>query len=172
VIELSKYTLDTLRNDKEFNLYRGCVDQPSGAATELSAVLSKSPMPAASKALALEYAANNIRFNTVSPAVVNTPMHAKGNYEELAKLQPQARMGEVSDVVDAVLYLQSAPFVTGENIGVDGGVHPTKETIKLGESAMLTYNACAAPSAKAPLERFAFNPGPLGSEEHNQTTKR
>jgi len=99
------------------------VDQPSGAATELLAVLSKSPMPAASKALALEYAANNIRFNTVSPAVVNTPMHAKRNHAELAKLHPLARMGEVSDVVDAVLYLQSATFVTGENIRVDGGVH-------------------------------------------------
>src|SRR5580692_12699111 len=99
------------------------VDQPSGAATELLAVLSKSPMPAASKALALEYAANNIRFNTVSPGVVNTPMHAKGNHAELAKLHPLARMGEVSDVVDAVLYLQSATFVTGENIRVDGGVH-------------------------------------------------
>jgi NAD(P)-dependent dehydrogenase (short-subunit alcohol dehydrogenase family) len=99
------------------------VDQPSGTATELLAVLSKSPMPAASKALALEYAANNIRFNTVSPAVVNTPMHAKANHAELAKLHPLGRMGEVSDVVDAVLYLQSATFVTGENLLVDGGVH-------------------------------------------------
>ena len=99
------------------------VDQPSGAATELLAVLSKSPMPAASKALALEYAANNIRFNTVSPGVVNTPMHAKGNHAELAKLHPLARIGEVSDVVDAVLYLQNATFVTGENIRVDGGIH-------------------------------------------------
>ena len=80
-------------------------------------------MPAASKALALKYAAKNIRFNTVSPAVVNTPMHAKGNHAELAKLHPLARIGEVSDVVDAVLYLQSATFVTGENIRVDGGVH-------------------------------------------------
>ena len=73
-------------------------------------------------ALALEYAANNIRFNTVSPAV-NTPVHAKGNHAELAKLHPLARMGEVSVVVDAVLYLQNATFVTGENIRVDGGVH-------------------------------------------------
>jgi NAD(P)-dependent dehydrogenase (short-subunit alcohol dehydrogenase family) len=99
------------------------VDQPSGAAPALLAVLSKSPMPAASKALALEYAANNIRFNTVSPGVINTPMHAKGNHAALAKLHPLARMGEVSDIVDAVLYLQSATFVTGENIRVDGGVH-------------------------------------------------
>ena len=50
-------------------------------------------------------------------------MHAKGNHAELAKLQSLARMGEVSDVVDAVLYLQNATFVTGENIRVDGGIH-------------------------------------------------
>jgi len=99
------------------------VDQPSGAVTGLLAVLSKSPMPAASKALALEYAANNIRFNTISSAVVNTPMHAKANHAELAKLQPLSRMGEVPDIIDAVLYLQSTTFVTGENIRVDGGVH-------------------------------------------------
>jgi NAD(P)-dependent dehydrogenase (short-subunit alcohol dehydrogenase family) len=99
------------------------VDQPSRTATELLAVLSKSTMPAASKALAMEYAGNNIRFNTVSPAVVNTPMHAKRNHAELAKSHPLARIGEVSDVVDAVLYLQNATFVTGENIRVDGGVH-------------------------------------------------
>ena len=99
------------------------VDQPSSAERALLAVLSKSAMPAASKALALEYAPNNIRFNTVSPGVVNTPMHAKGNHAELAKFHPLGRMGEVSDVVDAVLYLQNATFVTGENIRVDGGIH-------------------------------------------------
>jgi NAD(P)-dependent dehydrogenase (short-subunit alcohol dehydrogenase family) len=73
--------------------------------------------------LALEYAANNIRFNTVSPGVVNTPMHAKGNHAELMKFHRLGRIGEVSDVVDAVLYLQNATFVTGENIRVDGGIH-------------------------------------------------
>jgi NAD(P)-dependent dehydrogenase (short-subunit alcohol dehydrogenase family) len=98
------------------------VDQPSGAAPSLLAVLSKSPMPAASKALALEYAANNIRFNAVSPGVVDTPMHAKGNHAALAKFHPLARMGEVADVGGAVLYLQNATFVTGENIRVDGGI--------------------------------------------------
>jgi NAD(P)-dependent dehydrogenase (short-subunit alcohol dehydrogenase family) len=98
-------------------------DQPSGAAPAVLAVLSKSPMPAVSKALALEYAADNIRFNTVSPGVINTPMHAGGDHAALAKFHPLARMGEISDVADAVLYLQNATFVTGENIRVDGGVH-------------------------------------------------
>jgi len=98
-------------------------DQPSASVHALLAVLSKSPLPSASKALALEYAANNIRFNTVSPGNVNTPMHANDNHEALARFHPLGRMGEVSDVVDAVLYLQKATFVTGENIRVDGGVH-------------------------------------------------
>jgi NAD(P)-dependent dehydrogenase (short-subunit alcohol dehydrogenase family) len=105
------------------NISAVVADQPSGAAPALLAVLSKSPMPAVSKALALEYAPNNIRFNTVSPGVINTPMHANDNHEALAKFHPLARMGEVSDIVEAVLYLQNATFVTGENIRVDGGVH-------------------------------------------------
>ncbi len=98
-------------------------EQPSAAAPAVLAVLSKSPMAAVNKALALEYAAFNIRFNTVSPGIVNTPMHAGQNHAELAKFHPLARMGEVADIVDAVLYLQDATFVTGENIRVDGGVH-------------------------------------------------
>ena len=98
-------------------------EQPSAAAPALLAVLSKSPLPAASKALALEYAANNIRFNTVSPGVINTPMHANDNHEALAKFHPLGGLGEISDIVDAVLYLQNATFVTGENIRIDGGVH-------------------------------------------------
>jgi NAD(P)-dependent dehydrogenase (short-subunit alcohol dehydrogenase family) len=105
------------------NISAVIADQPSGSAPALLAVLSKSPMPAVSKALALEYAANNIRFNTVSPGNINTPMHAKDDHAALAKFHPLLRMGEISDIVDAVLYLQNATFVTGENIRVDGGVH-------------------------------------------------
>ena len=105
------------------NISAAIADQPSGAAPALLAVLSKSPMPAVSKALALEYAADNIRFNTVSPGIINTPMHAKSNHAALAKFHPLGRLGEISDIVDAVLYLQQATFVTGENIRVDGGIH-------------------------------------------------
>jgi NAD(P)-dependent dehydrogenase (short-subunit alcohol dehydrogenase family) len=105
------------------NISAVLADQPSRSVSAVLAVLSKSTMPAVSKALALEYAANNIRFNTVSPGNVNTPMHAKDDHAALAKFHPLARMGEVSDIVDAVLYLQNATFVTGENIRVDGGVH-------------------------------------------------
>jgi len=105
------------------NISAVLADQPSGRAPTLLAVLSKSTMPAVSKALALEYAANNIRFNTVSPGVINTPMHAQDDHAALAKFHPLGRMGEIADVVEAVLYLQNATFVTGENLRVDGGVH-------------------------------------------------
>ncbi len=109
------------------NISAVIADQPSGSVPALLAVLSKSPMPAVSKALALEYAANNIRFNTVSPGNINTPMHAQDDHSALAKWHPLARMGEISDIVDAVLYLQNATFVTGENIRVDGGVHAGRQ---------------------------------------------
>jgi NAD(P)-dependent dehydrogenase (short-subunit alcohol dehydrogenase family) len=105
------------------NISAVVADQPSGSAPALLAVLSKSTMPAVSKALALEYAADNIRFNTVSLGNINTPMHAQDDHAALAKFHPLGRMGEISDVVDAVLYLQNATFVTGENLRVDGGVH-------------------------------------------------
>jgi NAD(P)-dependent dehydrogenase (short-subunit alcohol dehydrogenase family) len=105
------------------NISAALADQPSGAAPALLAVLSKSTMPAVSRALALEYAPNNIRFNTVSPGAVNTPMHASDDHTALGKFHPLGRIAEVSDVVDAVLYLQNATFVTGENIRVDGGFH-------------------------------------------------
>jgi len=109
------------------NISAVLADQPSGSVPALLAVLSKSPMPAVSKALALEYAADNIRFNTVSPGNINTPMHAKDNHAALAKFHPLGRMGEISDIADAVLYLQNATFVTGENIRVDGGVHAGRQ---------------------------------------------
>src|SRR5580704_6920092 len=66
---------------------------------------------------------DNIRFNTVSPGAVNTPMHSNEDHSALARFHPLGRIAEISDIVDAVLYLQNATFVTGENIRVDGGFH-------------------------------------------------
>jgi NAD(P)-dependent dehydrogenase (short-subunit alcohol dehydrogenase family) len=109
------------------NISSVLADQPSGSVPALLAVLSKSTMPAVSKALALEYASSGIRVNTVSPGNVNTPMHANDDHDALRKFHPLGRMAEISDVVEAVLYLQSATFVTGENLRVDGGVHAGRE---------------------------------------------
>jgi NAD(P)-dependent dehydrogenase (short-subunit alcohol dehydrogenase family) len=98
-------------------------DQPLAGAHIALPVLTKSTIPAFSRALAMEYVADGIRFNTISPGVVDTPMHARDNHELLKKLSPAARLVQVSEIVDAMLYLQSAPMVNGENIRIDGGSH-------------------------------------------------
>ncbi|MBR0796260.1 SDR family oxidoreductase [Bradyrhizobium jicamae] len=85
------------------------------------AALTKGGLNAATKSLAIEYASKGIRVNAVAPGAVKTPMHAPEMYDFLAKLHPVGRMGEVQDVVDAVLYLEGAAFTTGEILHVDGG---------------------------------------------------
>ena len=85
------------------------------------ASLTKGGLAAVTRSLATEYAATGIRVNAVSPGVIKTPMHAPETYDGLSTLHPMGRMGETSDVVSAVMYLESAPFVTGEFMHVDGG---------------------------------------------------
>jgi NAD(P)-dependent dehydrogenase (short-subunit alcohol dehydrogenase family) len=99
------------------------VDQPLAGAHSALAVITKSTIPAFSRALAMEYMADGIRANTISPGVVDTPMHANDDHELLKQLSPMRRLVQISDIVDALLYLQSAPLVNGENIRVDGGAH-------------------------------------------------
>jgi NAD(P)-dependent dehydrogenase (short-subunit alcohol dehydrogenase family) len=75
----------------------------------------------ATKALAIEYASHGIRVNAVSPGATKTRIHPVEAHETLQEPSPLGRMGDVSDIVGAVLYLESAPFVTGEILHVDGG---------------------------------------------------
>jgi len=102
------------------------VDQPIAGVPASLPVLTKSTLSAVSRELAIEYAADGIRVNTVSPGIVNTPMHADGDHEALRKLAPLNRIAEPFEIVDAVLFLTSAKFVTGENLRVDGGAHAGK----------------------------------------------
>jgi NAD(P)-dependent dehydrogenase (short-subunit alcohol dehydrogenase family) len=99
------------------------VDQPLAGATISLPVLTKSTIPAFNRALAMEFVADGIRANTISPSVVDTPMHANDDHEILKKLQPIPQLVQISEIVDALLYLQSAPMVNGENIRIDGGAH-------------------------------------------------
>jgi len=99
------------------------VDQPLAGAPISLPVLTKSTIPAFSRALAMEYVADGIRANTISPGVVDTPMHANDDHDVLKKLNPVGRLVQTSEIVDALLYLQSAPMVNGENIRIDGGAH-------------------------------------------------
>ena len=75
------------------------------------------------RGLAVELAKKGIRVNAVAPGVIKTPMHAPATHAALARLHPLGRMGEVNDIVEAVLYLESAGFVTGQTLHVDGGAH-------------------------------------------------
>jgi NAD(P)-dependent dehydrogenase (short-subunit alcohol dehydrogenase family) len=97
------------------------VDQPMTSVPAVLASLTKGALSAATKALAIEYAKTGIRVNAVSPGIIKTPMHAVEAHHALAALHPMGRMGDVSDIVDAVLYLDGASFVTGEILHVDGG---------------------------------------------------
>ncbi|HWX29103.1 MAG TPA: SDR family oxidoreductase [Steroidobacteraceae bacterium] len=97
------------------------VDQPMSSVPAALASLTKGALNAATKALAIEYARTGIRVNAVSPGIIKTPMHPSEAHQGLAALHPMGRMGDVSDIVDAVLYLDSAGFVTGEVLHVDGG---------------------------------------------------
>ncbi|MFM0351980.1 SDR family oxidoreductase [Paraburkholderia nemoris] len=85
------------------------------------ASLTKGGLNAATKSLAIEYAKRGIRANAVSPGIIKSPMHAAETHGALGALHPMGHMGEMSDIVNAILYLDSAPFVTGEILHVDGG---------------------------------------------------
>ncbi|WP_042371899.1 SDR family NAD(P)-dependent oxidoreductase [Streptacidiphilus neutrinimicus] len=97
------------------------VDHAQSAAPALLASLTKGGLQAATKGLAIEYAAQGIRANAVSLGVIDTFPNVDADREALARLHPLGRMGEIRDVVDAVMFLENAPFVTGEILHVDGG---------------------------------------------------
>ncbi len=99
------------------------VDQPIAAVPTGLAGLTKGGLDAVTRSLAIEYAKTGVRVNAVRPGVIKTPMHAPETHDFLAALHPMGRMGEISDIVDAVLYLERAGFVTGELLNVDGGQH-------------------------------------------------
>ncbi|MFD7698287.1 SDR family NAD(P)-dependent oxidoreductase [Streptomyces sp. NPDC059374] len=97
------------------------VDQANSSVNSVLASLTKGGLQSATKALAIEYATRGIRSNAVSLGIIKTPMHSEENHAAFAALHPVGRMGEVSDIVDAVVYLENAHFVTGEILHVDGG---------------------------------------------------
>lgn len=96
-------------------------DQANSSVPSVLANLTKGGINSATKSLAIEYATKGIRVNAVAPGVIKTPMHAPQTHEFLAALHPVKHMGEIRDIVDAVMFLESAGFVTGEILHVDGG---------------------------------------------------
>lgn len=101
-------------------------NQPVAGVSASMALLIKGGLNTITKALAMEYAGEGIRVNAVAPGNIDTPLHKDDDHGFLSAMHPIARMGQPSEVVDAILYLQSAHFVTGEIISVDGGAHAGK----------------------------------------------
>jgi NAD(P)-dependent dehydrogenase (short-subunit alcohol dehydrogenase family) len=108
------------------NISTTLVDQPIAGVRAAVQIMLKGALNAVTRALAVEYAKEGIRVNTVAPGVINTPMHKPETHGVLKGLHPVGRMGEVSEVVDAVLYLTDASFTSGEILHVDGGAHAGK----------------------------------------------
>jgi NAD(P)-dependent dehydrogenase (short-subunit alcohol dehydrogenase family) len=108
------------------NISTSLVDNPIAGANAAVQIMVKGGLNAVTRALALEYAQDGIRVNTVAAGQIATPMHKPETHKALGALHPLGRIGEISEVVDAVLYLTDATFTTGETLHVDGGSHAGK----------------------------------------------
>ena len=94
----------------------------NSAAPSALPALTKGGLAAVTRSLAVEYASRGIRVNAVSPGIIQTPMYPAESYEGLgSQLPPLGRPGQVSDVVDGILFLEYSPYITGELLHIDGG---------------------------------------------------
>jgi NAD(P)-dependent dehydrogenase (short-subunit alcohol dehydrogenase family) len=87
------------------------------------AMITKGGIEAASKNIAMEYARDGIRVNTVAPGIVDTPLHKDHPKDFLKTLSPMNSISSAQEIVDAVVFLTEAPHITGEVLHVDGGAH-------------------------------------------------
>jgi NAD(P)-dependent dehydrogenase (short-subunit alcohol dehydrogenase family) len=113
----------TQRSGHIVNMTTTLVGQPVRGVPSALASLTKGGLDAVTRSLAIEYSDRGIRVNAVAPGIIKTPMHAPETHDFLAGLHPLNRLGDVQEIVEAVLYLESAQFVTGETLHVDGGAH-------------------------------------------------
>jgi len=99
------------------------VDHPISGFTASIPMITKGGIDAISRSLAMEYAKEGIRVNTVAPGIVDTPLHKNDPKEFLQTLSPLGQIAASQDIAEAVFYLTQASQVTGEVLHVDGGAH-------------------------------------------------
>jgi NAD(P)-dependent dehydrogenase (short-subunit alcohol dehydrogenase family) len=103
------------------NVAATIAERPNSAVPAVLTALTKGGVASATRSLALEYAGRGIRVNAVSPGIIQTPLHAPDSYASSAALVPIGRVGQVGDVVQGVLFLEDATYITGEILHIDGG---------------------------------------------------
>jgi NAD(P)-dependent dehydrogenase (short-subunit alcohol dehydrogenase family) len=104
------------------NISTTLADYANSSAPSVLTSLTKGGVASATKSLAIEYASRGIRVNAVSPGIIQTPVHPAESYAGLgAQLPPVGHVGQVRDIVDGILFLESSPFITGEILHIDGG---------------------------------------------------
>jgi NAD(P)-dependent dehydrogenase (short-subunit alcohol dehydrogenase family) len=104
------------------NITTTLADYADSSTPSVLTSLTKGGLASATKSLAVEYASRGIRVNAVSPGIIQTPVHPAESYAGLgAQLPPLGHVGQVRDIVDGVMFLESSPFITGEVLHIDGG---------------------------------------------------
>jgi NAD(P)-dependent dehydrogenase (short-subunit alcohol dehydrogenase family) len=126
VTQLSVKQMLRQKSGSIVNISTTLVGQPVAGASAAVQIMVKGGLDAVTRALAMEYAKDGIRVNTVAAGVINTPMHKPETHEPLKGLSPFGRLGEVKEIVDAVVFLADATYTTGETLHVDGGAHAGK----------------------------------------------
>lgn len=126
VTQLSVKQMLQQKSGSIVNISTTFVDQPVAGAPAALQIMIKGGLNAVTRALAIEYAKDGIRVNTIAADTINTPMHKPETHVSLKGLSPVDRIGEIKEIVDAVLYLTDATYTTGEILHVDGGAHAGK----------------------------------------------
>jgi len=103
------------------NISTSLVDHAESENPSALVALTKGGLAAVTRSLAIEYASRGVRCNAVSLGVIQNPAYDRASYEGLAQLHPMGRIGQISDVVEGILYLEEASFVTGVVLHIDGG---------------------------------------------------
>jgi NAD(P)-dependent dehydrogenase (short-subunit alcohol dehydrogenase family) len=115
-----------VRSGHIVNISTTLADQPIAGVTAAIPVLTKGGLNAVTAALAIEFAGEGVRVNAIGAGIIDTPMHKPEMHEFLKSLHPIQRIGTVDEIVEAVMYLTEAGFVSGEVLHVDGGAHAGK----------------------------------------------
>lgn len=94
----------------------------SGGSCETLYSMTKAGVIGLTKALANELAPSGITVNCVSPGIIDTRMNSQFDSDELASEVPLGRLGTPEEVASAVISVIKNPYITGQVLGVNGGI--------------------------------------------------